>query len=189
MEIQILILAAFGALCAIIAHSRGRSPIGWFFIGGIFGCFPLIVLFIIPDLKIEEEKEMRRERQMDRLKERQLKDRAAIDRKLETQNQRLSAHDQAIGIDTAPEETTHQALPPQRTKPARPNEVFASKEWFYAVDANSEAEFGPVSFADLRSAFQGGELDSNSLVWNEGMADWTPIRSVSGLREQLEGHA
>ena len=30
---EFIVLAVFGGIVAAIAHSRGRSPIGWFFIG------------------------------------------------------------------------------------------------------------------------------------------------------------
>ena len=37
----------FGIICAVIAHNWGRSPLLWFFVGGITSCIGLIVLLCI----------------------------------------------------------------------------------------------------------------------------------------------
>lgn len=35
-----------GAVCAVMADNRGRSKIGWFFAGLVFGIFAIIALAI-----------------------------------------------------------------------------------------------------------------------------------------------
>ena len=187
--LHLFIAAIFALICALVAKSRGRSPIAWFFIGGFFGCFALIVLFVIQDLKVEEEKQRRREKQIERLTERQRKDRASMDQRLEAQNQRLTAHDQAIGIDTsAADPAARQSLP---APPRRSSGVsdHATREWFFAEDADTDEEFGPVSFEDLRQAYVRGEIGRDSLVWNDSMPDWATIEAVPGLLQDLEGPA
>lgn len=52
-------------------------------------------------------------------------------------------------------------------------------EWFYATNGQQN---GPVSEEELLSRFEKGEIKASDLVWNEGMADWTPFHSVPGLR-------
>lgn len=185
--IQIVTMVVFAIICAIVARSRGRSPIAWFFIGGLFGCFALIVLFVTQDLKVEEERRRRREKQIERLSERQRKDRATMDRQLEAQNRRLTAHDQAIGVDTAQADSPA-ALPAPPRRRGKSN-GHREAEWFFAVDEETDEEFGPVTFEDLRQAFLSGEIGHTSLVWNDAMPDWVTIDKVPGLLDELEGPA
>ena len=44
---QLGVGAVFGLVCALIAPNRGRSGVGWFFIGFFIGCVGLIVLLLI----------------------------------------------------------------------------------------------------------------------------------------------
>ncbi|MHB8859428.1 MAG: hypothetical protein ACYC6Z_08115 [Thermoleophilia bacterium] len=51
-EISILLLMALTflvmpSICAIVAKKRNRSPAGWFLLG-LIGAFPLIVLLLLP---------------------------------------------------------------------------------------------------------------------------------------------
>ena len=43
--------AVFGAIVAVIAHSRGRSALGWFFIGLFTSCIGLILVLVLPYVK------------------------------------------------------------------------------------------------------------------------------------------
>ncbi len=185
LPVQLLIMAIFGLICAAVANTRGRSPVGWFFIGFFFGCLPLIILFVIPDLKVEAAKEERRGRQFSRLQERQTRDRASVDRKLDAQNRRISAHDQALGVDTIEAESADSTMgkPPTRRLVS---DVPVESEWYYAVDDETEEEAGPVPFAAVVEAFQIGLLDGNSVVWHEQMEDWTAISKVPGLLKKLK---
>ncbi len=185
ISIQLFIMAIFGLICASIANTRGRSPVGWFFIGFFFNCLPLIILFVIPDLKAEAAKEERRGRQLSRLQERQTRDRASVDRKLHAQSRRISAHDQALGVDTIEAESADPAAgkPPTRRLAA---DVPVELEWYYAVDDEAEEEVGPVPYAAMLEAFQIGLLNGNSVVWHEKMDDWTAISKVPGLLKKLK---
>jgi type IV pilus assembly protein PilA len=50
--------------------------------------------------------------------------------------------------------------------------------WHFANRSGQQQ--GPVSTADLRAAFQRGELDMNTLVWRDGLAQWTPLAQLAG---------
>ena len=91
----------FGIICAFIANDRGRSAVGWFFIGFLLDCFGLILLLVLPNPRREEEKRRQLARENQRLKERLHKDRNVADRRHDTTQRRLRAHDQALGVDTA----------------------------------------------------------------------------------------
>jgi hypothetical protein len=57
MEFAIFCLFWFfggGVLCATIAHSRGRNPVGWFFLGAFFFLFAIIAVIALPSLKIAQ---------------------------------------------------------------------------------------------------------------------------------------
>lgn len=49
-------------------------------------------------------------------------------------------------------------------------------EWYYAKGSD---RLGPVDAAQLRAKWDGGELDSETLVWREGMAAWQPLRAIA----------
>ncbi len=53
-----------------------------------------------------------------------------------------------------------------------------SEGWHYAVGDHRE---GPISFDELQRKASRGEIQPDTLVWNVGMADWTPCRTVAGL--------
>lgn len=40
-----------GIICALIAASKNRSPVGWFFIGGLLSCFGIILVLCMSDLE------------------------------------------------------------------------------------------------------------------------------------------
>src|SRR5687767_4831017 len=99
--IQLLIGAAVGTACALIAHARGRSAVGWFFIGMFGPCFiGLILVLVLPDLKIEQERQRRLADENRRLREKLKKDRMVADERHAELNRRLQVHDVALGVDT-----------------------------------------------------------------------------------------
>jgi uncharacterized membrane protein len=51
-------------------------------------------------------------------------------------------------------------------------------EWYYAV--NNEQK-GPVSEADLRGQLAASRIPSDTLVWKDGMANWTPASDIASL--------
>ncbi|SHE87005.1 protein of unknown function [Lampropedia hyalina DSM 16112] len=50
--------------------------------------------------------------------------------------------------------------------------------WFYAV---ADERRGPVGFADLQALVSTGEITANTLVWSQGMADWTLASNIPEL--------
>ena len=51
-------------------------------------------------------------------------------------------------------------------------------EWYYALGGE---RLGPVSMEQLQELASSGQLQASDLVWQEGMADWTPAGEVQGL--------
>lgn len=54
--------------------------------------------------------------------------------------------------------------------------------WFVGMD---NVPRGPVSAVKIRSLKRAGKIDGESLVWKEGMTDWTPLAEVEELSELL----
>lgn len=42
----------FAVVSAIVANTKGRNPIAWFFLGFLFGIFALIVIFVLPKIEV-----------------------------------------------------------------------------------------------------------------------------------------
>lgn len=54
--------------------------------------------------------------------------------------------------------------------------------WFYAKDGE---QHGPVEAGDIRSRLSSGDLSNSTLVWREGMAQWSPLGEVLELRDPV----
>ncbi len=52
--------------------------------------------------------------------------------------------------------------------------------WFYATQDKKQA--GPVDDATLKNLLLAGTISNDTLVWKEGMANWTPYSSIATLQ-------
>jgi hypothetical protein len=181
-------------VCSLVANSRGRSALGWFFIGFFFGIFALIVLFVIPDLKELAAREERLRAENRLLREQVKSHRMVADQRHERQERRLTVHDRALGVDTsgAPQlpdgdgvpQQQLDADPPPLPRAALPTTAgeFAAASWRYAEGAQAR---GPVSFEDLRALFVQGDVTPATLVWTPGMPEWLAVGHLPGLMDSL----
>lgn len=161
----------FGIVCAILASGRGRSPVGWFFLGLFFSCIALIMVLLLPDLKVEEERQRRHQLETRRLREQLAKERQVADQRHHQVERRLGAHDQALGLDTGEAPQLGNAAPP----PPLPDGTM----WFYA---RGKERMGPVSTETIRHLLQAKAIDAQTLVWCEGMPDWTAAGKTDVFR-------
>jgi len=46
----LIIWVAFAIITALAANARGRSGLGWFILGAIFGLFALIAVLVMKDI-------------------------------------------------------------------------------------------------------------------------------------------
>lgn len=164
-EAGVLLALLFAVATALLASSRGRNPVAWFLLGFLFSCFALILLLVLPDLKVEQQRHDEHAIETRRLREQLAKERMVADQRHQHVERRLGNHDQALGIDTRePPPLTHDTPP-----------LLPDVGWFYAP---ARERLGPVSAATIRHLLQTKAIDGNTLVWCEGMKDWAPARST-----------
>ena len=164
----------FGIICAIVAAGRGRSAVGWFFIGFVLSCIGLILVLVLPDLKLQEQREKRTSLENRRLREQLSKERQVSDQRHGHVERRLGAHDEALGLDTS--------RPPELPHSTDPAQLTGGDQWFYARDGERQ---GPVSIETIRHLLQAQAINGDSLVWSEGMQDWTPLSRLDAFREDV----
>lgn len=172
--VNLLIAVIFGGISAAIAHGRGRSAAGWFFLGLFLSCLAIVLVMVLPDLKAEAARIQRQEQKTRRLREQIAKERQVADQRHDHIERRLGVHDTALGVDTSkPPE-----LPQEHAAPQLQDGV----EWFYARGEHRE---GPVGSETIRHLLRTRALDSNALLWCEGMQDWRAARDVDAFREDV----
>ncbi len=195
--VVVLIYSVFGVVCALIAPSRGRSPVGWFFIGVVTQCIGIILILLLPNLKEEEAKEKRRRAETRKLRELLKKERQVSDHRHGAHDERLGAHDRALGVDTSsagdpallgPGQDRGDAAqwsgsgpgpgPGPGPAPAGGAGADPGEQWYYALDGEQR---GPVPRAKLWLLWRDGRIDAETLVWRSGLAEWVAIREVDEM--------
>jgi len=58
-------------------------------------------------------------------------------------------------------------------------------QYFYAANGQ---QTGPVTFEQLKALFAGRTVNKDSLVWKQGMANWTALKDVEELKAFLGGN-
>ena len=162
----------FGIICAALAPGRGRSAVGWFFIGFVGGCIGILLVLLLPNLKEQEAKQRRQRAETRKLREQLKTERQVADERHEAHDTRLSAHDRALGLDTAQREMLPSSTPPRLPPPLE------RAEWFYGVEGQRQ---GPVTASHLRTLWLDEKIPDQTLVWRDGMRDWLPIEEVADV--------
>ena len=183
LAINLAFPVAMGIICAMIAQTRGRSAVGWFFIGFFLSCIGVILVLVLPDLRQEQQRIEKLRREHLRQKEKQRKDRQVADQRYAEISRRIDTHDRALGLDTAERESLlEESRPPEI--PVAKRSPFAAIDWYYVLDGDAK---GPVPFDELRELSREGLVRTQSLVWHEGLEEWATLDEVPGLEEELHG--
>lgn len=74
---------------------------------------------------------------------------------------------------------------PQAGSAAVPPPMPVAVQYFYAVNGTQQ---GPVSFDQLKALFANRTINRDSLVWKQGMANWTALQEVEELKSFLGGN-
>lgn len=179
--VRVLIGLVFATITAVIAHSKGRNPVGWFFFGLFFSCLALIIVICLSNLKEEQAKwtanEIEQRRLREQLRQEQLKNEALRQHTMS----RLDIHDEKLGIDTRETRTTlalggsdQQSVPAidPDVPPALKN---PEPSWYFSEDGRQN---GPVTIEEVQHRVAIGLITRTTLVWAKGMADWREASTI-----------
>ncbi|NAS31066.1 DUF4339 domain-containing protein [Flavobacteriaceae bacterium R38] len=78
-----------------------------------------------------------------------------------------------------------QTVQPQNTNAGTPPSLPVQTQYFYALDGQ---QAGPVSFDGLKELFAKRVVNKDSLIWKQGMANWTALKEVEELKTFLGGN-
>lgn len=185
MELMLVFGLVWGGVCAAIASSKGRTPVGWFFAGFAIGLIGLIIILCMSNLKEEEAERRRHQQERRRLQEQVRQERLKGESFRRHTYDRLDAHDRVLGVNTR--EPAHLSggaggVGPPQELPTRAGageaRSSATAEWFYESRGTTQ---GPVSRAELEDLIVDGRVSRNTLVWTEGMGDWLAAGSLRDL--------
>ncbi len=184
----IVIYVVFGVICALIAQSKGRSGIGWFFIGFFAACIGIIIILVLPNLKEEQAKHQQLQRENRRLREKVRKERQTADRRHAQTQQRLGVHDQALDVDTSRQleskagqeflATSGKPPSPPESRPPPKRNTPEEKVWFY--EDQGSLEQGPVSGRQLALLLKNNEINLTTPVWRDPWPQWRALGEVEG---------
>jgi len=78
-----------------------------------------------------------------------------------------------------------QAGQPQQVSPVAPPPMPAQVQYFYAANGQ---QAGPISFDQLKVLFANRTVNKDSLVWKQGMSNWSALKDVEELKSFLGGN-
>lgn len=73
----------------------------------------------------------------------------------------------------------------QQQAPMSPPPMPVQVQYFYAANG---AQQGPVSFDQLKALFASRSINKDSLIWKQGMSNWTALKDVEELKSFLGGN-
>jgi len=180
----LLIAIIFGIICALIAQSKGRSAIGWFFIGFLTGIIGLILALVVSNLKEAEQKQAHMEMEQRRLREQLRQERLKSEQFRKYTQVRLDVHDDKLKIDTR---HVGPLLEQANLGPILENGQGYSEEaayieadtkrtgWYYQ---ERDTAVGPLDIETVKELAEEGKINSSTYVWHESLDKWTPAGEV-----------
>lgn len=92
---------------------------------------------------------------------------------------------QQMGGMMAPQMGGQQHVPSQQAGGTMPPPMPAAVQYFYAANGQ---QAGPVSFEQLRMLFANRTVNKDTLVWKQGMQNWSALNEVEELKAFLGGN-
>ncbi|TXI40273.1 MAG: DUF4339 domain-containing protein [Nitrosomonas sp.] len=168
MNIIVIILASLliGLLTSHLAQKRGRDSLTWFIVGILMGVFSLLLLYLLPSVSKQER--------ISSLAKGSSPVPSSMSVEAASFNSRGSKPNDAndLALATAIAYPISKELAEQK-----------EKDWYYADSARQQQ--GPIPYEDLRLALKRGDVIASSLVWSDGMADWTRLDAISEVYADL----
>ncbi len=169
----IIILLIFGAICAAIASGKGRSALAWFFLGFFFPIIALIVVCCVSDLNEEKRYRSGQDRENRMLREKLLQEQMKLESLRQHAAHRLDEHDRLL------QANTRNSAPPLMGNSLQPDipqitniddDLADESVWYYAVGGK---HCGPLTRKVMIQLIEVGNIQHDTLVWNERWAEWT----------------
>ncbi len=91
---------------------------------------------------------------------------------------------QQMGGMMSPMGGQQQAMPVQNS-PVAPPPMPVQVQYFYASNGQ---QAGPASFDQLKVLFANRTINKDSLIWKQGMANWTALKDIEELKSFLGGN-
>lgn len=184
-----------GIICALIASSKGRNAIGWFFVGFFFGIFGVIVALVASNIKAREEKELALVNENRRLQEQIHQERIKLEQFRTHAQKRLDTHDGILNIDTrhvlnesdyskqpilnAQPESDQSPVPIPPTIESPTPKAIPEEGWYYQ---EVESAVGPFDRRTILSYLRMGRISLDTNVWHESIKNWTPANQIACLQ-------
>ncbi len=177
MALGLIVGVICGIICAAVASSKGRNPVGWFFVGFLIGIFGLILVLVVSNVKEEKARQTFMEQENHRLREQIRQEQIKSESFRAHAQRRLDAHDQTLGLDTRADRTLEGPAPVAGYIESQQSDAPAvgATGWYYSMGGQN---FGPLPWGNMAQMFQLGAIPRNVLVWTEGMTDWAPAERV-----------
>jgi len=199
MIIQLIVGAICGAIAALIASSKGRNAVGWFFAGFFIGLIGIIIVACMPNLKRQRAMQAASERERRLLREQLRQERRKGEVFRQYSMGRLDAHDKELGVDTRsfqnalPGEDSALALEAMMQKKPSPDaagagpahQTFAAGPagvavlWYYE---SAGTTCGPISADQIKQFLRSGKISPTTLLWSENVSAWTPAHDIPAFR-------
>jgi hypothetical protein len=100
LAIVLISRLVFAIICAAIASSKGRSVVGWFFVGLLADLIGLIIILCMSNLKEQQAYREATAREQHRLREQLRQEQMKTESFRRYTMTRLDTHDEALGLDT-----------------------------------------------------------------------------------------
>jgi len=195
----IVLRGVWGAICAAIASSKGRSAAGWFFIGFLTDIIGIIIICCLSNLKEQRSFEEHALREQHRLREQLAQERLKSESFRAHTYDRLDTHDRVLGVDTRSGNPLG-ATGPMLLESHDPADALAAlaggtaaaasaspsvgqeeRIWYYECSGQA---VGPITAGDLGRLVQNRQISPSTLIWCQSMPDWAPLAQVNVLRQE-----
>ena len=181
--LQLIGGVVFGVISAVVASSKGRNAVGWFFCGFFIGLIGLIIIACLPNLNEERNRRNYVDWQQRRVQEQIYQEQVKTQVFQQYTTARLDQHDQHLGLDTRPANQNlgyntggNQGYLPGQGQPQVNQQAAA-----WHVIASNNQRLGPLTSEQIMSLIHEQRLTPSSLAWSQQRNAWCQISEVQEL--------
>jgi hypothetical protein len=205
-----------GVITAAIASHKGRSPVGWFFVGFLVALIGVIIACCMSNLKQEQAQQQYMQMEQRRLREQLRQEQLRLESLRQYANARIDAHDQLLGVNTRPAAAlpgmapTLAALQGATTtgdpagdamaaltdgQPGADRSAAGRVLPAPGVQADEPATwyyecegtaFGPVPASAIHMLLSSRRLTASTLLWCQDLTEWTPASAINVFQSSVQ---